>query len=103
MGGVGAGDHGLGGNATCVDTGTAEQLALDDRNFHSRSCQASRQERSSLAGANNDRIVRSDHYNRSLNYLMAIGFYWAIGELHSLTPERPELKDETGDRSMLLN
>src|ERR1022692_4219834 len=30
MGGVSAGDHGLGRNAACVDTGAAEQLALDD-------------------------------------------------------------------------
>src|SRR6266481_2474597 len=32
VGGVGAGDHGLSRDTTCVDTGTAEQLALDDRN-----------------------------------------------------------------------
>jgi len=63
VGGVGAGDHRFRRNASRVDTGTAEQLALDDRDLHAGLGQAPRQGRAGLAGTDDDRVVGCAHFN----------------------------------------
>src|SRR5580698_2301177 len=54
-------DHRLGGCAAGVDTRAAEQFALNDRNFHSRPCQALRQEGPSLTGSDDNRVEGLGH------------------------------------------
>src|ERR1700733_158692 len=49
-------DHSLRRYTAGVHTRAAEQFALNDRNFHSRPCQALRQERASLTGSDDNHI-----------------------------------------------
>ena len=54
--GIGARHHRLGRDAAGIDAGAAEQLALDDRDLHSRCGQAPGEGGPGLSGTDNDRV-----------------------------------------------
>ena len=54
--GVGAGDERLGRHAAGVDAGAAEQLALDEGDFHAGAGQPAGERRTGLAGADDDGV-----------------------------------------------
>src|SRR5207244_10865717 len=61
MRGVGARHQGFGWNATGVDTCATEQLSFYDSDFHPSFGEAGSERRSSLAGANDERVKSSGH------------------------------------------
>ena len=61
VGGAGAGDHRLGGDAAVVDAGTAEMLALDQGGLHAGRGEAGGQEGAGLAAADDDGVVGVGH------------------------------------------
>jgi len=54
-------DQRLRRDATCVDTGAAEALALDDRHLHSCTGQPHSQRRPRLPSTDNDRVIPRRH------------------------------------------
>ena len=58
---TGACDQRLRRDATGVDAGAAEALALNDRHLHSCTCQANRKRRPRLPSAYDDRVINSCH------------------------------------------
>ena len=66
MGGVCAGHHRFGWNASGVDARAAEQMPLDDGHRHAGVRQSLRESRSSLAGADDDRVVVLAHQSSVL-------------------------------------
>ena len=61
VGGVGAGNQGLGGRAAGVDAGAAEQLALDDGDLHPGLAETNGKGRARLAGADDDCVEAAIH------------------------------------------
>jgi hypothetical protein len=66
VGGAGAGHQGFGGRAAGVDTGAAEQLALDNRNLHPSLAKAEGKEWPGLACADDDGVEANGSWRRSL-------------------------------------
>ena len=61
VGRIGAGDQRLGRHAAGIDAGSAEQLALDERDFHAGRGQPSGEGRACLPGADDDGVEELVH------------------------------------------
>ena len=56
VGGIGAGDQGLGGDAAGVDAGSAEEMALDEGDLHAGLSERSCEGRAGLTGSDDDGV-----------------------------------------------